>query len=154
MKKYTSDELVRMDAVEVYKLRLDGKIDRFPRGFWQLSEGRENAKKCVRYLLEEVLGYKSDESIKKNFGSNTLEKNCLCGMLSSELFNYSPFEVLDNAYKGRFKPWQLSQCPIYYWKEKENRVWAVRWLVEDVLGFTKEECFYKLKAKHFIENKL
>lgn len=74
MKKYTSDELVRMDAVEVYKLRLDGKIDRFPRGFWQLSEGRENAKKCVRYLLEEVLGYKSDESIKKNFGSNTLEK--------------------------------------------------------------------------------
>lgn len=74
MKKYTSDELLRMDAVEVYRLRLDRKIHRFPSGFWQLSEGKENAKKCVRYLLEEVLGYKSDESIKKNFGSNTLEK--------------------------------------------------------------------------------
>ena len=99
MKKYTNDELLRMDAVEVYKLRLDRKIHRFPSGFWQLSEGKENAKKCVIYLLEEVLGYKSDESIKKNFGSNTLEKNCLGGMLSSELFNFSPFEVLENAYK-------------------------------------------------------
>ena len=45
MKKYTSDELLRMDAVEVYKLRLDRKIHRFPNGFWQLSEGKENAKK-------------------------------------------------------------------------------------------------------------
>ena len=36
-------------------------------------------------------------------------------------------------------------------KKKENRVWAVKWLVEDVLGFTKEECSYKLKAKHFIK---
>ena len=57
MKKYTNDELLRMDAVEVYKLRLDRKIHRFPNGFWQLSEGKENAKKCVRYLLEEVLEY-------------------------------------------------------------------------------------------------
>lgn len=45
MKKYTNDELLRMDAVEVYKLRLDRKIHRFPSGFWQLSEGKENAKK-------------------------------------------------------------------------------------------------------------
>ena len=36
MKKYTNDELLRMDAVEVYKLRLDRKIHRFPSGFWQL----------------------------------------------------------------------------------------------------------------------
>ena len=43
---------------------------------------------------------------------------------------------------------------VWFWEEKENRVWAVKWLVEDVLGFTKEECFYKLKAKHFMENKL
>ena len=46
MKKYTNDELLRMDAVEVYKLRLDRKIHRFPSGFWKLSEGKENAKKC------------------------------------------------------------------------------------------------------------
>ena len=65
MKKYTKDELLRMDAVEVYKLRLDRKIHRFPNGFWQLSEGKENAKKCVRYLLEEVLEYESDESLRK-----------------------------------------------------------------------------------------
>ena len=139
MKKYNKDELLRMDAVEVYKLRLDRKIHRFPNGFWQLSEGKENAKKCVRYLLEEVLEYKSDESIKKNFGSNTLEKNCLGGMLSSEIFNYSPFEVLDNAYKGRFKPWQLSQCPVYYWKEKENRDYALKYLFEEVINIEDDD---------------
>lgn len=47
MKKYTNDELLRMDAVEVYKLRLDRKIHRFPSGFWQLSEGKENAKNAL-----------------------------------------------------------------------------------------------------------
>ena len=154
MKKYTNDELLRMDAVEVYKLRLDRKIHRFPSGFWQLSEGKENAKKCVIYLLEEVLGYKSDESIKKNFGSNTLEKNCLGGMLSSELFNFSPFEVLDNAYKGRFKPWQLSQCPIYYWKEKENRDYALKYLFEEVINIEDDDFVERYDANLFIENDL
>lgn len=47
MKKYTNDELLRMDAVEVYKLRLDRKIHRFPSGFWKLSEGKENAKNVL-----------------------------------------------------------------------------------------------------------
>ena len=55
MKKYTNDELLRMDAVEVYKLRLDRKIHRFPSGFWKLSEGKENAKKCVIILKNRVL---------------------------------------------------------------------------------------------------
>ena len=55
MKKYTNDELLRMDAVEVYKLRLDRKIHRFPSGFWQLSEGKENAKKCVIYKIRIIL---------------------------------------------------------------------------------------------------
>ena len=61
---------------------------------------------------------------------------------------------MDEAYPGIYKPWLVCSGVDGFWEEKENRVWAVKWLVEDVLGFTKEECSYKLKAKHFIKNKL
>ncbi len=153
MKKYTNDELMRMDAVEVYKLVLARRVYRFPSGFWQEQDGMENARECVRYLLEDILGYKDDESIKKNFSGNMLESNCLGGMLSV-LFNHSPFEALDNAYKDRFKPWQLSQCPIKYWKEKENRDYALKYLFEEIINIEDDDFCDKYDANLFINNDL
>ena len=61
---------------------------------------------------------------------------------------------MDEAYPGVYKPWLVCSGVDGFWEEKENRVWAVKWLVEDVLGFTKEECSYKFNAKHFIFFKL
>ena len=42
MKKYSKEELFKMDAVDVYKLLLNNKIGRFPSGFWQQPEARLN----------------------------------------------------------------------------------------------------------------
>ena len=36
MKKYTNEELYKIDAVDIYKMLLKGDIiKRFPKGFWQ-----------------------------------------------------------------------------------------------------------------------
>ena len=47
MKKYTNDELLRMDAVEVYKLRLDRKIHRFPSGFGNYQKEKKMQKNAL-----------------------------------------------------------------------------------------------------------
>lgn len=53
-----------MDAVEVYKLVLRGDIiKKFPDGFWQQPEVLQNAVKCTRFLIEELLCL-SDEDFK------------------------------------------------------------------------------------------
>ena len=55
IKKYLYTELLTMDAVEIYKLVLNEDILRFPKGFWQKPEAKQNAIKCTKYLVEEVL---------------------------------------------------------------------------------------------------
>ena len=52
------EELFKMDAVEVYKMVLKGDvIKRFPAGFWQQPEAKQNASKCIKFLVEEILNY-------------------------------------------------------------------------------------------------
>lgn len=53
--KINSEMIITMDAVDVYKLVLSKEISRFPTGFWMIPEAYDNAVKCIRYLVEEVL---------------------------------------------------------------------------------------------------
>ena len=65
MIKYTKEELYKMDAVDVYKMVLSGKIIKnFPSGYWTCKEARQNAAKCTRYVIEEILKY-DDEMLKQ-----------------------------------------------------------------------------------------
>lgn len=52
MKRYTKEEINRLDAVDVYKMVLRGDIiKRFTKGFWQRPEAQENAYKCSKNIL-------------------------------------------------------------------------------------------------------
>ena len=50
-------------------------------------------------------------------------------------FNYDRFAYLDAAFPGKYYPWEFSVTPRKYFDIYENRVKAVKWLVEEKLGF-------------------
>ncbi|MBQ3420479.1 MAG: DUF4046 domain-containing protein [Romboutsia sp.] len=153
MKKYTKEELYKMDAVEVYKLVLKGNVVKtFPAGFWQQADAKENAAKCTRYLIEEILKYNEDD-IKKNLTSKLLRDNKLSGMLL-KCFKNSPYQALNNAYPNKFKEWELKIVPMGYWNNKENAIKATKWLVEEKLKLSDEEIKKQFSQKLFIENGL
>ena len=120
-----------------------------PKNYFKSKENRINA---VKWLIEEELKW-SEEDVIKGWCNELLHKHGIDWALRY-IDGNSHYYLLDEAYPGIYKPWLVCSGVDGFWEEKENRVWAVKWLVEDVLGFTKEECFYKLKAKHFIKNKL
>jgi len=71
---YSKEELLLMDPIEVYKLRLDGIIRKFPRGFFS----KEACTKIIRYLIEEKLKW-SDEDICQNLSQKAFKENELLG---------------------------------------------------------------------------
>ena len=138
MKKYTKEELYKMDAVDVYKMVLKGDIiKQFPKGFWQQPEAKQNAAKCTRYLIEEILKY-DDEKIKEKNSVSLFSKNKLSGMLAI-CFNNSPYEAINNAYPNKYKEWEFKNVPLGYWENKENGIKATKWLIEEKLKLDDEE---------------
>ena len=153
MEKYSSEELLQMDPVEVYKLVLSGTIARFPRRFFK-EDVFVNYKVCAiitRYLIEEILKW-DDEDIKNKLLKKTFYKNGLRGMIDIA-FNSSPYKAIENCYPGRFKPWQLKSVPQRCW-DKESAKEATKWLIEEILKWNDEDIKIKLCSKIFHKNGL
>ena len=146
-KKSINEKLLEMDEIVVYKLVLDGTIPRFPKGFWN----KESSRKCVKWLLEEKLKW-NDEDIKNKLCSNTFKNNKLYTMLNN-IYYGSPYEVINDTYPNRFKPWELKHSPLNTWNE-ENSKEAVKWLIEEKLKWNDEDIKNKLRHKTFLENGL
>ena len=95
-------EWFKMDAIDVYKIVLKGYIIKtFPNGFWQQPEAKQNAIKCTRFLIEEMLKY-DNEMIKEKNSKKIFNENKLSWMLNV-CFNGSPYEAINTAYPNKFK---------------------------------------------------
>lgn len=134
--------------VKIYRQVLDGTLDRFPRNFWK--EEYKSAPALVRYLIEEVLKW-DEEDIKNNFTTFTLEQYKLAG-LHKYVYKKNLFNVIDSAYPGRFKPWEMKFSPRSYWRNLENCINATRWLILEKLEWTKEDIMEKFNNNVFKEN--
>ena len=153
MKEYTKEELYKMDAVDVYKMVLKGEIRKtFPKGFWQQPEAKQNAAKCTRYLIEEILKY-DDDDIKEKNSKSIFIKNKLAGMLVI-CFNNSPYEAINSVYPNEFKEWEFGNTSRGYWENKENGIKATKWLIEEKLKLSDKELKEQLSQKLFIDNGL
>lgn len=128
--KINSEMIITMDAVDVYKLVLSKEISRFPTGFWMIPEAYDNAVKCIRYLVEEVLKL-NIEDIPKRVSKKTFLTNKLGGMITT-LFNNSPIDAIELSYPGRFKPWEFSQVSNGYWDSDDNVKDALEWLMSKI----------------------
>lgn len=131
-KKYANEIL---DDIECYKAVLDGRLKRFPRGFWTKPWSQQSAAVITRYLLEDRLNYTEDD-IKTKVDVKVFSDNKLLGLL--DVLGRSPYQVINNAYPDKFKPWEIKQSPLGFWEDKENVKQAVRWLVENKLDNNRE----------------
>ena len=151
--KYSYDILLNMHPVEVYKLRLSGAIDKFPTGFFR-EDVFINYEACAlitRYFIEEVLKY-DDKEICRKISFLTFRKYGLGGMIS-KIFNGSVYAVIENAYPGRFKPWEFKYTPTNFWDEKTARE-AIIWLFEEKLKVDEEDIPKRFSEKLLEKNGL
>ncbi len=118
-----------------------------PKNFWNM----ETAKEATMWLIEEKLKW-SDEDVRRNLSKNTFKENSLRGMLDV-LFNGSPYLAIENAYPGKFKPWELPSVPKKFWN-LETAKEATIWLIEEKLKWSDEDVKQKLSRKIFRENSL
>ena len=118
-----------------------------PKYFWNLKTAID----ATRWLIEEKLKW-SDDDIKNKLSKNTFRKNSLGGMLAV-LFNDSPYRAIENAYPGKFKPWELPSVPKKIWNVETARE-ATIWLIEEKLKWSDDDIKEKLSANTFIKNSL
>lgn len=112
--------------IEIYKQVLEGKLSRFPKGFWN-NIGLANEKAITEYLIETVLEWDKSMVCKK-LSQKTFRQNKLGGMLNCS-FSSSPYKALDNACSGMYKPWELSHSPINTW-DVDTAIEALVWVIE------------------------
>ena len=123
------------------------EFSKVPKNFWNM----ETAKEATMWLIEEKLKW-SDEDVRRNLSQNTFKENSLGGMLTI-LFNGSPYLAIENAYPGKFKPWELPSVPKKIWNVETAKE-ATIWLIEEKLKWSDEDIKEKLSANTFIKNSL
>ena len=152
MSKYSNAELMTMDALDVYKLVLNKEVTRFPPGFWECPEAKENSIICAKYLIEDILKWDL-EDVKSKIRMSVFIKYKLAGMMQT-LYKNSPYEILSIIYKDQFMPWELHEAPTKIWHEKENRIKAMDWLINTKLKWTREDIINNYNSQVLVDNDL
>lgn len=137
--------------IEVYLAVKNGRIKRFPSGFWHGADGDIACREIIKYLLFVELQY-SDSDILSDFNAQLLKRNKLLGMLSIK-FNGIAFDCLDFVFPGKFKFWQMKKSPSGYWNLETAKT-ATIWLIEEHLCWSKEKVMTSLNKDVFIKNYL
>lgn len=143
----STKKLLEKDPIKVFKWVLDGRLKKFPHGFWNTIESMERSAHIVRFLIENILGW-DKEDVKKRLCLHTFEEYRLRGMMAC-LFGESPYLAIENAYPGVFLEWELHNCPINFWN-REKAIEAVEWMLEIKLKWTDEEIIKKFNKETFL----
>lgn len=110
---------------EIYQQILDGERRMFPRGTWSEDIDRNLIKRVTKYLIEVVLVWDKNQ-IKEKWDLSIIKKYKLGGAIAI-IYSESPFRMLNDAYPGLLKEWELKMAPLNYWTketglEQDNRM--------------------------------
>lgn len=131
---------------EVYPNKFnEWDLGRVRHGFWNIKENRI---KATKWLVEEKLKI-TIKDIPQNITSKTFIENGLNGLLTYH--NNSPYNVINELYLNKFKPWEYNCVGNNFWSNNNNRIDAIRWLIDDKL---KSKDILDIKYKDFTDNKL
>jgi hypothetical protein len=125
------------------------------KGMWQGPDRYHLAAQATRWMIEEIEGCPVCD-IPKNISATTFGKHNLRGMLSV-CFKGSFFRAIENAYPGRFHPWEFRNVPKNFWQGEQglaNARRATRWLCEEVLRVPRERVFQDVTYHLFREHGL
>jgi len=126
----TSRPLTEHQIITCCKNVLCG-IERFyPPRFLQ-HEGKKRAAVIIKFIVTELI--KEDaEQILIEYDSSFFIRFKIQNIY--RLFNYSMNRVFYNAFPNIINPWINSRTDNNFWKNKNNRIEAVQWLVEERLA--------------------
>ena len=136
---------------QVYQAVLDGRLKRFPNGFWNTYGAEQRAARCLRYLYENILHLK-DLEIPEVTTVELLYKYKLKGLLV-RVFKGNLFNAMENAYPGVYKPYMFPTVGSDYWSD-ETCAEAVRWLILDKLKLSKEEVKEQFSCKLLVKHSM
>ena len=135
-------DITNLSNIEIYNMVLKRQLPTFPPGFWcSVSKecGIKIANELLRYLIADLYKYSREEIInnvtKEFILNNRLWTPCKL------YFGRSPIKYIMAAYPEQFRAYEFTneRIPQGFWAIKENRVEAVRWLIEDKLKWSLEE---------------
>jgi len=127
-------------------------VDEEPR-LWFREDRLEIAREAVRWLIETRLGLPVDE-IPRRLGLKDFHQHGLGKLL--DLFNQHLFQVVENAYPDRFKPWEYAEQGDL-WKGPEALEVAraaVFWLIDERLQWDRQTVFSQLTRRHYLNHGL
>jgi hypothetical protein len=125
------------------------------KGMWQGADRFRLAAQATRWMIEERERVPVEE-IPLRISATTFGKYNLRGMLSV-CFKGSFFRAIENAYPGRFHPWEFRNVPKNFWQGEEglaNARRATRWLCEEILKVPREKVFQDVTYHLFREHGL
>jgi hypothetical protein len=91
----------------------------------------------------------NEEQVKENLTEKIFRENKLSGMLQY-VFGRSPYRAIENAYPGKYLPWEFKSCYKGIWQNEEMREAAVKWLLKKV----NKDKFDELTNLDFLNNGL
>lgn len=124
------------------------------RHLWGGEVGRRLAKQATRHLFEEKLKIPEGE-IPEVSSARLFQDNKLGGMLI-QVYHGMPFLAVEDAYPGKFNPWEFKNRP-HLWGTRGGMRYAAeatRWLVEEKLGIPPNEALKKITRKDFVDHRL
>ena len=134
----------QLQSAEGPMRKMTWEVGTVPGGHWTIEINRVTA---IRWLVKKTRK-RPEEIIKEDFSINGL------GGLLHNRYRNSPYLALTEAsvLPEDFQPWQRETCvPRGYWDLKDNRIAAVKWLLERI---SKTDMPEAVTAKDFIENNL
>lgn len=135
-------DITNLSNKEIYYMVLKRQIPTFPPGFWcsvSKESGIKIANELLKYLIDELYKYTREEII-----SNVTKEFILNNRLWTPCKLYygkSPIKYIMASYPKQFKAYEFinERIPQGFWTIKENRIEAVRWLIEDKLKWSLED---------------
>ncbi|MBI3038041.1 type II/IV secretion system protein, partial [bacterium] len=120
---------------------------------WFREDRYELAKTATTWLIENRMGINVDE-IPQRIGLKDFHLNGLSKLL--DLFNQNVFQIIDNAYPGKFKQWQYSeQTDLWQGTNSLNLAReATLWLIKEKLQWESKQAISQLTRRHFLNNNL
>ncbi len=123
--------------------------------YWKGDVGRKHAAGAIRWMIDERLVW-SEEQVKDRLSRKHFQAHRLGGLLSGR-YKFSLVAALEDAYPGRYRPWELRKVPQSFWKGPQARAHAAtatRWLIEERLGWNQAQVKLLLSTRVFYENAL
>lgn len=123
------------------------ELSNVPLSYWT----QETAMSAMTEIFETRLGWTTDDQFYDNFSIDLFEKFKLIGMLN--ILKLTPYKMLELVYPNRFNFWRFKYMK-YQSYSIDDKIFAVRWLIDDRLKLDKDTVCNSISYKLFKDNGL